>query len=147
MSMWFELHVNMPSVLWVYACISKIQIGFTFLVPAHPGSPGQRADKRVYVQVFLDNGKVDRLLLLCPRLRSRVLWRACLSVCMCVCVRLSVRDHIFGTTRPIFTQFFVHVNYGRGSVLLWHCSDEVCTSVFMDDVIFAHKPRLLDVAT
>ena len=23
--------------------ISKIQIGFTFLVPAHPGSPGQMA--------------------------------------------------------------------------------------------------------
>ena len=25
---------------------SKIQIGFTFLVPAHPGSPGKRAIKR-----------------------------------------------------------------------------------------------------
>ena len=31
------------------SCFSKIQIGFTFLVPAHPGSPGQRAVKRVYV--------------------------------------------------------------------------------------------------
>ena len=28
---------------------SKIQIGFTFLVPAHLGSPGQRAVKRVCV--------------------------------------------------------------------------------------------------
>jgi len=28
---------------------SKIQIGFTFLVPAHPGSPEQRAIKRVCV--------------------------------------------------------------------------------------------------
>ena len=35
--------------------------------------PDKIAVKRVYVQVFLDNGKVDRLLLLCPRLRSRVL--------------------------------------------------------------------------
>jgi len=26
---------------------SKIQTGFTFLVPAHPGSPGQRAVKRM----------------------------------------------------------------------------------------------------
>jgi len=26
-----------------------------------------------------------------------------LSVCLCVC--LSVRDHIFGSTRPIFTSF------------------------------------------
>ena len=30
---------------------SKIQIGFTFLVPAHLGSPGQRAVKRVCVCV------------------------------------------------------------------------------------------------
>jgi len=27
--------------------LSKIQIGFTFLVPAQPGSPGKRAIKRV----------------------------------------------------------------------------------------------------
>ena len=33
------------------SCFSKIQIGFTFLVPAHPGSPGQRAVKRVRVCV------------------------------------------------------------------------------------------------
>jgi len=35
------------------SCFSKIQIGFTFLVPAHPGSPGQRAIKRVCVPSFL----------------------------------------------------------------------------------------------
>jgi len=29
------------------SCFSKIQIGYTFLVPAHPGSPGKRAVKRV----------------------------------------------------------------------------------------------------
>jgi len=39
-----------------------------------------------------------------------------MSVSVCLCVCLSVRDHIFGTTRPIFTNFFVHVTYGRGSV-------------------------------
>ena len=33
------------------SCFSKIQIGFTFLVPAHPGSPGQRAIKRMCVCV------------------------------------------------------------------------------------------------
>jgi len=27
----------------IVSCFSKIQIGFTFLVPADPGSPGQRA--------------------------------------------------------------------------------------------------------
>jgi len=31
------------------SCFSKIQIGFTFLVPAHPGSPGKRAIKRMCV--------------------------------------------------------------------------------------------------
>ena len=45
-----DLHVVqlMPLLLTV-SCFSKIQIGFTFLVPAHPGSPGKRATKRVYV--------------------------------------------------------------------------------------------------
>ena len=38
----------MPQPLTV-SCFSKIQIGFTFLVPADPGSPGQRAVKRVCV--------------------------------------------------------------------------------------------------
>jgi len=31
---------------------SKIQIGFTFLVPAHPSSPGQRAVKRLFGCTF-----------------------------------------------------------------------------------------------
>ena len=34
--------VGLPLPLTV-SCFSKIQIGCTFLVPAHPGSPGQRA--------------------------------------------------------------------------------------------------------
>jgi len=40
----------MPLPLTV-SCFSKIQIGFTFLVPAHLGSPGKRAVKRVFVCV------------------------------------------------------------------------------------------------
>jgi len=45
-----DLHVAqlMPLPLTV-SCFGKIQIGFTFLVPAHPGSPGKRAIKRVCV--------------------------------------------------------------------------------------------------
>jgi len=39
-------------------------------------------------------------------------------------VCLSVREHISGTTRAIFTSFSVHVAYGRGLVLLRQ-SDEV----------------------
>ena len=49
----------MPLPLTV-SCFSKIQIGFTYLVSAYPGSPGQRAIKRV-----------------CVRVRARV------SVCVC----------------------------------------------------------------
>ena len=40
----------MPLPLTVF-CFSKIRIGSTFLVPAHPGGPGQRAVKRVCVCV------------------------------------------------------------------------------------------------
>ena len=49
-----DLHMAqlMPLPLTV-SCFSKIQIGFTFLVPAHLGSPGQRAVKRVCVYRFL----------------------------------------------------------------------------------------------
>jgi len=47
-----DLHIAqlMPLPLTV-SCFSKIQIGFTFLLPAHPGRPGQRAVKRVCVCV------------------------------------------------------------------------------------------------
>ena len=48
-----DLHMAqlMPLPLTVF-CFSKIQIGFTFLVPAHLGSPGQRAIKWVCVCVL-----------------------------------------------------------------------------------------------
>jgi len=45
----FHMTQLMPLPLTV-SCFSKIQIGFTFLVPAHPGSPGQSAVKRVCVR-------------------------------------------------------------------------------------------------
>jgi len=61
-----DLHMAqlMPLPLTV-SCFSKIQIGFTFLVPAGPGSPGKRAVKRVCV---------------C----------ACVRACVCVCVLLNL---------------------------------------------------------
>ena len=45
-----DLHMvqRMPVPLSV-SCFSEIQIGFTFLVPADRGSPGQRAVKRARV--------------------------------------------------------------------------------------------------
>ena len=47
-----DLHMAqlMPLSLPV-SCFSKIQFGFAFLVPAHPGSPGKRAIKWVCVCV------------------------------------------------------------------------------------------------
>ena len=54
-----DLHMaqRIPLPLTV-SCFSKIQIGFNFLVLAHPGSPGQRA---------LNGG-------------------VCVCVCVCACV-------------------------------------------------------------
>ena len=67
-----DLHMAplMPLPLTV-SCFSKIQIGFTFLVPAHLGSPRQRAVKRVCV---------------------------CVSVCVCVCVWTT---HIFMAVKAV----------------------------------------------
>ena len=50
-----DLHMAqlMPLPL-IVSCFSKIQIGFTFLVPTHPGSPGKRAVKRVlFIYLFV----------------------------------------------------------------------------------------------
>ena len=49
-----DLHMAQLMPLTV-SCFSKIQIGFTFLVPAHLGSPGKRAVKRVCVCVFISH--------------------------------------------------------------------------------------------
>jgi len=48
------------------SCFSKMQIGFTFLVLAHLGSPGQMAVKRVCVCVW------------------HVLAMACVCLCLCL---------------------------------------------------------------
>jgi len=54
---------QMPLPLTV-SCISKIQIGFTFLVPAHPRSPGKRAVKRVCVCVCVLSESIQHLVLI-----------------------------------------------------------------------------------
>jgi len=41
--------LHMAQLPLTVSCFSKIQIGFTFLVLADPGSPGKRAIKRVCV--------------------------------------------------------------------------------------------------
>jgi len=69
----------MPLPLTV-SCFSKIQIGFTFLVPADPGSPGKRAVIAVCVCVF-----VTHLLLFTPR---ALVTRYMLSLRVCICHKL-----------------------------------------------------------
>jgi len=66
-----DLHMAqlMPLPL-IVSCFSKIQIGFTFLLPADPGSPGQRAVKRVCVRVC--SGYVPVLMFVYRGLSSRV---------------------------------------------------------------------------
>jgi len=62
--------------------------------------------------------------------------RVCLGASAIISSELHVRSS------PIF----MHVTYGPGSILIWRRSDMLCTSGFMDNVMFVHKPRLLDVA-
>ena len=55
---------------------------------------------------------------------------------MYLCVGLSVREDISGTTRAILTKRFMHAAYGRGSVLFRRRCDTLCTSGFVDDIMF-----------
>jgi len=70
-----DLHVAqlMPLPLTV-SSFSKIQIGFTLLVPAHLGSPIQRAVKRVCV-CMTDNRISDQIQVSqsCPQKRKHTL--------------------------------------------------------------------------
>jgi len=58
MAQWIPLPLTL-------SCFSKIQIGFPFLVPAHPGSPGKRVIKWVCVivlslSVILETGRTAK---------------------------------------------------------------------------------------
>ena len=62
----------------------------------------------------------------------------CLSLCVyfSICLREYFKNHI-----SKHHQMCVPIARGRGSVLLWRRCDMLCTSCFMDDVIFAHNER------
>ena len=83
---WLSVWSEVPLTV---SCFSKIQIGFTFLVPAHLGSPGQRAVKRVCVCVDYCNSLLSRL----PRSTSQPLQRVINAVAR-VITNLSLRDHV-----------------------------------------------------
>ena len=58
-----------------------------------------------------------------------------------VCLSVFVCDHIFETTLPTFTNFYVlPMAVARSSSGGVVTGPTLYTSGFMDDVIFAHKP-------
>ena len=62
LSVWSKVQTCMAQLMplpLTVSCFSKIQIGFAFLVPAHPDSPGQRAVKRVCVALRTQNQRMD----------------------------------------------------------------------------------------
>ena len=95
-------------------------------------SPDARARERVPLQPLPDAPPAHRgdptwpFVYCCVPVGQRgVLWWACLSVCLSVCVSIYPRNY-----SPIFTKFFVHVTYGRGSVVLWRRNDTLRISGF-----------------
>ena len=85
----------MPLPLTV-SCFTKIQIGFTFLVPAHLGSPGQRALKRVCVCVFVFVKFLMKLTSLCGIIAIYIGGRFSRTWCMCssLCEIASLDRHL-----------------------------------------------------
>jgi len=102
----------MPLLLTV-SCFSKIQIGFTFLVPAHLGSPGQRAIKRVCVCVLLSDSAVFSGILGLQLPGAAQVWRS----------RLCVQDHEFqaadGSARSDQDRRRVHAELDGGGQGSW----------------------------
>ena len=85
--------------------------------------------------------KIVRLLVL-DFYRARYALRGiCHGPVVCVCVCVSVREHICGIAGSIFTTFFVHVPRSRGSVHLWRRDDTLCNSGFMNGVTFRRNGR------
>ena len=106
----FHIALLMPLPLTV-SCFSKIQTGFSFLVPAHHGSPGQRAVKWVCVCVCV-RPNCNCCLLMRPV--TDVLWSVCLSVSLSVCLSLCLCVLI---TTVNLAKFLNHSRYCLGCAL------------------------------
>jgi len=100
-----DLHMAqlMPLPLTV-SCFSKIQIGFTFLVLAHPDSPGQRAIKWVCVCMWYSKGYCNRGFVIFFRLKyqsmtklQQTIWnvKICLWKWVCAVHILMLQSKLF----------------------------------------------------
>ena len=86
-------------------------------MPAYPGCPGQNPEGRETVVVVVVVLSVRRQ-------------TDCLQV---DCFRVVVQQ------LRISRQFFVHVASASGSVLLWQRCDTLCTSGFVDGIMFPYN--------
>ena len=96
----------MPLPLTV-SCFSKIQIGFTFLVPAHQDSIRQRAIK--WVRVYSVLGRKARV----------ILW-ACLCVCLSVCLPAWLTACLTGNVFIYFIYLLVYICKQQYQGQIWH---------------------------
>ena len=64
----------------------------------------------------------------------------CQYVCLCVCLWAYLQNYTSDLHQILFLCFqaLVHVTYGHGLVLLWQHCYKLCTSGFVDDILFAH---------
>jgi len=63
---------------------------------------------------------------------------------MCVCLSAIISSELYASDLHHFLCVLpMAVARSVNSIILWRCSDTLRISGFMDDVIFAHKPRLL----
>ena len=68
----------------IVSCFWKIQTGFTFLVPDHPGSPGQRAVKRVCVWVCVNLSPLRPMPLTTQSSAFKLTCRAVITTMYCI---------------------------------------------------------------
>ena len=121
-----DLHMAqlMPLPLTV-SCFSKIQIGFTFLVSAHPGSPGKRAVKRVCVCVIHACCKYKRKVHTCTHAHKHARAHA----------RMHAHTHSFNGTTQVsrYQEGKTNLDFteARDSEWQWHLLGhmQVCTSL------------------
>ena len=114
-----DLHMAqlMPLPLTV-SCFTKIQTGFTFLVPAHLGSPGKRAVKRVCVCV-------------------------CVIYCMCQHTVVLYAYAVF----YLLQLLFVYICCGNAVKVILLCAttkmSQVCTEKHVSDVSVRYSSNSL----
>ena len=127
-----DLHMAqlMPLPLTV-SCFSKIQIGFTFLVPAHLGSPEKRAVKRVYVcvgETFVFLSYLARKLQTCYVGMTVLLYS-------CITKSASLQTDVFAQSYALVV---VHATIGLD--WNWCCSPQRCWFYAWKDICPLHKP-------